>query len=143
MNARMNSPVTPGAWRVGYPAPADFNFDYSRLLRDTQHAGIARNLAPDLRVAIVGAGIAGLTAAHELFRSGVTHIDLYEASAHIGGRLRSQPVDGQHTVFELGAMRLPMFTQPGGPAAVLAHYAKAFGVTSQPFPAAGDAHVSF
>ena len=148
MNVRMNSPrmnrpATPDAWRVAYPSPADFNFDFSRLLRDTQHAGIARTTSPGLRVAIVGAGIAGLTAAHELFRCGVTHIDIYEASGRIGGRLRSQPVDGQHTVFELGAMRFPMFTQPGGPSAALAHYAKVFGVTSQPFPTAGSADVSF
>ncbi|GAB7525026.1 flavin monoamine oxidase family protein [Paraburkholderia sp. 2C] len=139
----MNSPATPGAWRVGYPSPADFNFDFSRLLRNTQRAGIARNTSPDLRVAIVGAGVAGLTAAHELFRCGVTHIDIYEASGHIGGRLRSQPVAGQHTVFELGAMRIPMFTQPAGPAATLAHYAETFGVTSQPFPSADRADISF
>jgi tryptophan 2-monooxygenase len=143
----MNSPATSGAWRAGYPAgypsPADFHFDFVRLLRETRHAGIARNTSPGLRVAIVGAGIAGLTAAHELFRCGVTHIDIYEASGNLGGRLRSQPVDGQHTVFELGAMRFPMFPQTGGPAAAVAHYAEAFGVTSQPFPSAGDADVSF
>ncbi|MFC0402169.1 flavin monoamine oxidase family protein [Paraburkholderia rhizosphaerae] len=135
--------IPSGTWRVGYPSPADFNFDFSRLLRDTRHAGIAKNARPDLRVAIVGAGIAGLTAAHELFRCGVTNLDIYEASERIGGRLRSEPVEGQHTVFELGAMRIPMFTQPTGPAAVFAQYTQRFGVTSQPFPTADTADVSF
>jgi tryptophan 2-monooxygenase len=143
MELRMKSIVTPGTWGVGYPYPADFNFDFSRLLSDTQEAGIAKNMQPGLRVAIVGAGIAGLTAAHELFRCGVTNLDIYEASGHIGGRLRSQPVEGQHTVFELGAMRIPMFTQPAGPAAAFAQYAQRFGLTSQPFPTADAADVSF
>src|ERR1700761_7628592 len=115
MEVRMKNIATPAAWNVSYPSPADFNFDFSRLLSDTQRTGIAQNTQAGLRVAIIGAGIAGLTAAHELFRCGVTHLDIYEASGHIGGRLRSQPVDGQHTVFELGAMRIPMFTQPTGP----------------------------
>jgi tryptophan 2-monooxygenase len=143
MEVRMKSIVTPGTWGVGYPSPADFNFDFSKLLSDTQRTGIAKNARPGLRVAIVGAGIAGLTAAHELFRCGVKNLDIYEASGQIGGRLRSQPVDGQHTVFELGAMRIPMFTQPTGPAAAFAQYAQRFGLTSQPFPAADTADVSF
>jgi tryptophan 2-monooxygenase len=143
MEVRMNSTATSAAWRVGHPSPADFNFDFSRLLRHAQQTGIAKNARPGLRVAIVGAGIAGLTAAHELFRCGVTNLDIYEASERIGGRLRSQPVDGQHTVFELGAMRIPMFAQPGGPAAVVAQYAQQFGLTSQPFPTADTADVSF
>jgi tryptophan 2-monooxygenase len=143
MEMRMNSIVTPSAWNVGYPSPADFNFDFSKLLSDTQRTGIARNTQAGLRVAVVGAGIAGLTAAHELFRCGVTNLDIYEASGHIGGRLRSQPVDGQHTVFELGAMRFPMFTQATGATAALARYAQRFGLTSQPFPTADTADVSF
>jgi tryptophan 2-monooxygenase len=143
MEVCMNNIVTSSAWRVNYPYPADFNFDYSRLLSDTQHTGIAKNTQPGLRVAIIGAGIAGLTAAHELFRCGVTNLDIYEASERVGGRLRSQPVDGQHTVFELGAMRIPMFTQPTGPAAASAQYMQRFDLSSQPFPTADAADVSF
>jgi tryptophan 2-monooxygenase len=140
----MNTRLSSAAWRVGFPSPPDLNFDFSRLLNDTQHTGVAKNIRPGLRVAIIGAGIAGLTAAHELFRCGVTHLDLYEASDRIGGRLRSQPVDGQRTVFELGAMRIPMFTQyDGSSAAVFAHYAKGFGLTSQPFPMPSNTDVSF
>src|SRR5262249_29566002 len=143
MEVCMKSTVTPGAWRVDYPYPADFNFDFSRLLTDTQHTGIAKNAKPGLRVAIIGAGIAGLTAAHELFRCGVTNLGIFGASERIGGGWRSQRVDGQHTVFELGAMRIPMFTQPTGPAAVFAQSAKRFGLPSQLFPTADTADVSF
>ncbi|CAB3763152.1 flavin monoamine oxidase family protein [Paraburkholderia humisilvae] len=135
--------AAPDAWRVAYPNPADFNFDFAHLLQLTQRCGIARNVRSDLRIAVVGAGIAGLTAARELFRCGVTHIDIYEASARLGGRLRSQPVAGQHTVFELGAMRIPMFSRAQGPAAIFAQYAHAFGLTSQPFPTASSDRFSF
>jgi tryptophan 2-monooxygenase len=139
----MKSTPAPRAWRVGYPHPPDFNFDYAGLMRDTSQSGMARNVKPGLRVAVVGAGIAGLAAAHELFRCGVTDLDLYEASDRIGGRVRSQPVDGQHTVFELGAMRIPMFTHDDGQAAIVAQYAKRFGLTSQPFPTTDARDISF
>jgi tryptophan 2-monooxygenase len=139
----MRTLPTSDAWRVRYPNSADFNFDFARLLRDTQPSGIARNTRAGLRVAVIGAGIAGLTAARELFRCGVTHIAIYEASDRVGGRLHSQPVDGQHTVFELGAMRIPMFSQADGPAAIFAQYARVFGLTSQPFPTSDAADVSF
>ncbi|MDP9139798.1 MAG: FAD-dependent oxidoreductase, partial [Pseudomonadota bacterium] len=57
--------------------------------------------APD--VAVVGAGIAGLTAAYRLHRAGVK-VRLYEAQERIGGRmlsLRNHFADGQ--IAELGA----------------------------------------
>jgi len=56
----------------------------------------------DRRVVIVGAGIAGLTAAWRLRRAGV-HAQIYEANSRIGGRmysLRDHFPDGQ--VVELG-----------------------------------------
>jgi hypothetical protein len=46
----MNKLSASHAWHVGYPHPADFNFDYSRLLRDTRRSGIARNTRPGLRL---------------------------------------------------------------------------------------------
>jgi lysine 2-monooxygenase len=59
------------------------------------------------KVAIVGAGIAGVICGHELMRMGV-HPVLYE-SGQFGGRLRSQPFEGAEGVIaELGGMRFPV-----------------------------------
>jgi 15-cis-phytoene desaturase len=49
------------------------------------------SIAP--RVAILGGGIAGLSCAHELARQGL-RVDVYEASASVGGKARSQYVAG-------------------------------------------------
>lgn len=48
---------------------------------------------PESPVAIVGAGLAGLSCAVALHRSGIA-VDLYEASDGVGGRVRSDHVDG-------------------------------------------------
>ncbi|QUH03296.1 FAD-dependent oxidoreductase [Saccharopolyspora erythraea] len=50
-------------------------------------------MTPDLDVAVVGAGIAGLTAAHELQRSGLA-VRVYEAEPHVGGRMASFRYEG-------------------------------------------------
>lgn len=47
-------------------------------------------------VIIIGGGVAGLTAAHELAERGFT-VDLYEARPAWGGKSRSQPVPGSAT----------------------------------------------
>ena len=52
---------------------------------------------------MVGAGVAGLTAAHELVRRG-HDVTVYEASPRLGGRLRSIRAHG--TVVDLGAQYL-------------------------------------
>lgn len=44
------------------------------------------------RVAVVGSGVAGLTAAHVL-RSGGTHVTLYEAASRLGGHADTHLVD--------------------------------------------------
>ena len=43
-------------------------------------------MSPDLDVAVVGAGIAGLTAADELRRAGLD-VRVLESAPHVGGRI--------------------------------------------------------
>ena len=50
-----------------------------------RHALAAPPLGPDVRVAIVGAGLAGLTCGDELNSNGI-HATLYDASNRVGGR---------------------------------------------------------
>ncbi len=50
-------------------------------------------MSPDLDVAVVGAGMAGLTAAHELRRAGL-EVRVFEEQKHVGGRMHSFRQDG-------------------------------------------------
>ncbi|MGB3262720.1 MAG: NAD(P)/FAD-dependent oxidoreductase [Microcoleus sp.] len=129
-------PSTP--WRFRWPNTADFNFNYYHLLEINKNQSIGCNNNPQIKVAIIGAGIAGLTAARELFRCGYTNIDIYEASHRIGGRTYSIAVEGQHTVLEMGAMRMPFFPAPGSRNSVLDYYRELFQITTQPFPDPGS-----
>ncbi|HTX96955.1 MAG TPA: FAD-dependent oxidoreductase [Mycobacterium sp.] len=124
-------------WRFRWPNTADFNFNYYHLLDLAMNSGIAANQNPDLRVAIVGAGIAGLVAARELFRCGYTNIDIYEASERIGGRTYSVRLDGQYTTMEMGAMRMPFFDGAKSQNCVLDFYRSIFSITTQDFPNPG------
>lgn len=141
----------PGGWRFQYPNTADFNFDYWQLLDAASSSAIAKARDPQLRCAVVGAGVAGLVAARELMRCGVVNIDVYEASDRIGGRTWSIPAPGQYTTFEMGAMRMPFFWPsganppaygPGSQACVLDYYCSLFGVTTQDFPDPGSTAVA-
>lgn len=58
-----------------------------------------RPASPD--VVIVGAGAAGIAAAHELRRAGLSHVHL-EAGTHVGGRARTES-DSFGLPFDLGA----------------------------------------
>mmetsp|Transcript_103096 Transcript_103096/g.300695 ORF Transcript_103096/g.300695 Transcript_103096/m.300695 type:complete len:426 (-) Transcript_103096:69-1346(-) len=46
-----------------------------------------------LKVGIVGAGVAGLSCARELERGGAA-VDVFEAALHVGGRVRTEDVEG-------------------------------------------------
>lgn len=50
-------------------------------------------MSPDVDVAVVGAGIAGLTAAHELRRAGLD-VRVFEASERVGGRMATARTGG-------------------------------------------------
>lgn len=50
-------------------------------------------MTPDIDVAVVGAGVAGLTVAHELARAGLS-VRVYEAGDRVGGRMSSHRQDG-------------------------------------------------
>ena len=142
-------------WRFRFPNTADFNFNYWKLLNDASGTAIAEPPSGSQpRIAIIGAGVAGLTAGRELFRSGYKNIDIYESTGRIGGRTFSLPSrlpDGV-TTFELGAMRLPFFWpwEEGKPSqnrgrgsqnCVLDYYCTEFGITTQDFPNPGAPNI--
>lgn len=57
----------------------------------------------DARIAIVGGGLAGLTAAHRLVAAGARNVTIYEANRRIGGRMLSgRNVVGEGSLVELG-----------------------------------------
>ncbi|MBE3599360.1 MAG: protoporphyrinogen oxidase [Limnochordaceae bacterium] len=61
-----------------------------------------------MRVAVIGGGITGLAAAHELVRQGraegpAASVELFEASGRLGGKVRTVPLDEAGPAFE-GAM---------------------------------------
>ncbi|WP_024804913.1 FAD-dependent oxidoreductase [Nocardia sp. BMG51109] len=58
--------------------------------------GPARAAAPGRRVAILGGGVAGLSAAHELGRRGFA-VTVYERTPDLGGKARSNTVPGSGT----------------------------------------------
>lgn len=97
-------------------------FEFPQQELDTarkSHLGMTR------RVAVIGAGIAGLTAAYELTEAG-DDVTVFEASERVGGRVHTHKFkDG--TYGELGAMRVP--PNHGG----THHYISKFGLATREF----------
>jgi tryptophan 2-monooxygenase len=105
----------------------DFPFAYDDWI--AHPTGLARlpEAAHGQEVAIVGAGMAGMTAAYELMKLGLRPV-VYEAS-RMGGRLRSQAFEGgQGVVAELGGMRFPASST------TFFHYVRLLGLKTRPFP---------
>ncbi len=56
----------------------------------------------ELRVAIIGAGISGLTAGHYLRKEGFKNVTIFEKEAEIGGKVLSKNFEG--SIYDLGAV---------------------------------------
>jgi monoamine oxidase len=105
----------------------DFPFPFDDWIRHPKGLGSLPAARHGAEVAIIGAGMAGMTAAYELMRMGLRPV-IYE-SQRIGGRLRSQPFEGASgIVAELGGMRFPVSST------AFYHYVDKVGVASKPFP---------
>ena len=105
----------------------DFPFAYDDWIKHPAGLGSLPQSAHGAKVAIVGAGAAGVIAGYELMKLGLRPI-LFE-SGQFGGRLRSQPFEGTEDVIaELGGMRFPV-SGTG-----FYHYVDLLGLDSKPFP---------
>jgi tryptophan 2-monooxygenase len=105
----------------------DFPFAYDSWLKSPLGLGSIAAEKLGTEIAIVGAGMAGMTAAYELMRMGLRPV-IYEAG-RIGGRLRSQAFEGADgIVAELGGMRFPVSSTG------FYHYVDLARLQSAPFP---------
>ena len=105
----------------------DFPFAFDDWIKHPSGLGSVPAQRHGQEVAIIGAGMAGMTAAFELMKMGLKPV-IYEA-ARIGGRLRSQKFEGADgIVAELGGMRFPVSSTG------FYHYVDQLGLESRPFP---------
>uniref|UniRef100_A0A0A8YSL3 Amine oxidase domain-containing protein n=1 Tax=Arundo donax TaxID=35708 RepID=A0A0A8YSL3_ARUDO len=65
-----------------------------------------------MRVAVVGGGVSGLSAAHELSRSGCARVTVYEKEEYLGGHARTVAVDDAAVHLDLGFMVFNRVTYP-------------------------------
>ncbi|WP_020497357.1 flavin monoamine oxidase family protein [Sciscionella marina] len=106
----------------------DFPFPYDDWLAHPGGLGRVPAEAHGTEVAVIGGGIAGMVAAHELLRLGLRPV-VYEAEQDLGGRMCSPSFDGHpEAIAELGAMRFPTA------ATTLFHYIREAGLETKPFP---------
>ncbi|MGI3171154.1 flavin monoamine oxidase family protein [Pseudooceanicola sp. C21-150M6] len=105
----------------------DFPFAYVDWLTHRNGIGSLPTDQLGTRVAIIGAGAAGIIGAFELMKLGL-HPVIYEAGT-FGGRLKTQVFDGTDDIIaELGGMRFPLSSE------AFFHYVGLVGCESTPFP---------
>ena len=105
----------------------DFPFAYDDWIKHPDGLGVLPEGKLGTKIAIIGAGAAGVIAGYELMKLGLRPI-LYEAE-QLGGRLRSQTFEGTDDVIaELGGMRFPVSSTG------FYHYVDMLGLESKPFP---------
>ena len=105
----------------------DFPFPYDDWLSHPSGLGRVPEDKLGTSVAIVGAGMAGITAAYELMKMGLNPV-VYE-SRRFGGRLHSEPFKGaEGIVAELGAMRIPKSST------AFYNYMDRYQLETRPFP---------
>ncbi len=105
----------------------DHPFAYDDWVRHPAGLGAISAEHQGTPVAIVGGGLAGMVAAHELRKLGLEPV-VYEAD-RIGGRLRTERFDGvPGAVAEMGAMRFPPSST------TLQHYIEQAKLETTPFP---------
>jgi tryptophan 2-monooxygenase len=110
----------------------DFPFAYDDWLNNPAGLGHVPAMAHGEEVAIIGGGLAGIVAAHELMKLGLKPV-VYE-QGRLGGRLRSQNFQGADGIIaELGGMRFPVSSTG------FYHYVNAMGLDTKPFPNPLDA----
>jgi tryptophan 2-monooxygenase len=113
----------------------DTLYDYTKLLDDTTPIATLPTSAQGARVAIVGAGAAGMVAAYELLRMGASP-RVFEASPRVGGRNWSEPFADSTMFAEMGAMRVPVSSK------VFWNYANKFGLHHMEFPDPGKVPIT-
>ncbi|MCZ6854058.1 MAG: FAD-dependent oxidoreductase [Gammaproteobacteria bacterium] len=123
MTTRSERTPVPGVTLFG----PDFPFAFDDWLRHPAGLGIVPAVAHGREVAVVGGGLAGMVAAHELMKLGLRPV-VYE-SARLGGRLYSHAFEGADgVVAELGGMRFPRSS------ACFYHYVELLGLSPRVFP---------
>jgi tryptophan 2-monooxygenase len=111
----------------------DTLYDYTGFMLGNAAIGSLPESVKNRKVAIVGAGAAGLCAGFELNKVGAD-VTIIEATGRIGGRMDARRAAGTDSPsrFEMGAMRFP----PSGK--LFFHYLDAFNVPTVPdFPNPG------
>ena len=68
-------------------ASSSCNLNCGNLVKSVPNGGSQLNIDNKISVAIIGSGIAGLSAAHELNLNGFTKVTILEASNRTGGRI--------------------------------------------------------
>ena len=110
----------------------DFPFAYDDYAAHPAGLGSVPEAAHGTEVAVIGGGLSGLVAAHELLKLGFKPV-VYEAD-ELGGRMRSTPFPGvPGAMAEMGAMRFPPSST------TLFDYFKRAGLRTEPFPNPLDA----